>query len=111
MRTFSIDEKVANLDDSDIDEYVSLVSGQIIMSGSESIAENPADIYEKHEYQNELAVKLNRVMESIDPACANLLLLSASGMTYAQISKKLGISPSDVKAGLARARKDARALW
>ena len=111
LRTFSIDEKVANLDDSDIDEYVSLVSGQIIMSGSESIAENPADIYEKNEHQNELAAKLNLVMESIDPAFANLLLLSASGMTYAQISKKLGISPSDVKAGLARARKDARALW
>lgn len=111
LRTFSIDEKVMMLEDADIDEYVSLTSGQIIMSGSESIAANPADLYEIAESQNDLSIKLKSIMESIDPIYAKLLSLSANGMTYAQIAESLDISTSDVKAGLARARKEARALW
>lgn len=111
LRTFSIDEKVMMLEDADIDEYVSLTSGQIIMSGSESIAANPADLYEITESRNDLSIKLKTIMDSIDPIYARLLELSANGMTYAQISSILGISTSDVKAGLARARKEARALW
>lgn len=99
------------LEDADIDEYVSLTSGQIIMSGSESIAANPADLYEITESRNDLSIKLKTIMDSIDPIYARLLELSANGMTYAQISSILSISTSDVKAGLARARKEARALW
>lgn len=110
LKTFSIDEKVQALEDSDIDTWLSLSGATVVLGGSATASLDPALIYEARAAKEASAASLNAMLKELDPMSARLLMLSASSMTYAQIAASLDISTADVKAGLARARRDARAI-
>lgn len=111
LKTFSLDEKIAHFEDSDADEYIAIINGEIVLNGSHAVAENPADIYERKEASELLSLRLNTIMQLLDKDLSNLLWLNSQGHTYVEIAGLLGISTGDVKSGLARARREAKLLW
>lgn len=111
LRTFSLDEKVAHFEDTDTDEYIAISGGTVALSGSATIAQNPADIYEAHESALAQHHALSNLLRALDPTLSRLLVLSSQGHTYAHIASLTDMTPGEVKSALARARRDARALW
>jgi len=108
-KTFSLDQGIARLDRPEADEYIATI-GTIIGSGSGTVAQDPADLYEEAETRQEHHDRIAHVMRLLSPEQRRVMILRSQGHTYGEIALRLEVSLPTVKALISRAREIALAL-